>query len=96
MFVRTLLEFFITAIDVSFTIYTYIVIASCFLSFVNPDPYNRAVMFIRRFTEPAFIFIRTHLPFVVISGFDLSPVVLIFGLQFIKKLLITGLISLAF
>jgi YggT family protein len=65
------------------TLYIWIIIIASFLSFVRPDPYNPVVQVLTRLTEPAFAFIRKKLPFVVMSGIDLSPLVIIFGLQFL-------------
>jgi len=65
------------------TLYIWIIIIASFLSFVRPDPYNPVVQVLTRLTEPVFAFIRKKLPFVVFSGIDLSPLVIIFGLQFI-------------
>jgi YggT family protein len=65
------------------TLYIWIIIIASFLSFVRPDPYNPVVQILTRLTEPAFAFIRKKLPFVVMSGIDLSPLIIIFGLQFI-------------
>lgn len=65
------------------TLYIWIVIISAFLSFVRPDPNNPIVQTLSRLTEPVFEFIRRKMPFVVMGGVDLSPLVIIFGLQFI-------------
>jgi len=65
------------------TLYIWVIIIASFLSFVRPDPYNPVVQILTRLTEPAFAFIRKKLPFVVMSGIDLSPLIIIFGLQFI-------------
>lgn len=65
------------------TLYIWIVIIASLLSFVRPDPHNPVVQILYRLTEPVFAFIRKKMPFVVISGIDLSPLVIIFGLQFI-------------
>lgn len=66
-----------------FNVYIWIVIIAALLSFVRPDPYNPIVQVLSRLTEPAFDFIRRKLPFVVLSGIDLSPLVIILGLQFL-------------
>jgi len=65
------------------TLYIWVIIIASFLSFVRPDPNNPVVQVLYRLTEPAFAFIRKKLPFVVMSGIDLSPLVIIFGLQFL-------------
>jgi len=64
-------------------IYIWVIIIASFLSFVRPDPYNPIVQTLYRLTEPAFTFVRRKLPFVVVSGIDLSPIVIILSLQFI-------------
>ncbi|MBA1421323.1 MAG: YggT family protein [Epsilonproteobacteria bacterium] len=65
------------------TLYIWVIIIASFLSFVRPDPNNPIVQVLYRLTEPVFAFIRKKLPFVVMGGIDLSPLVIIFGLQFI-------------
>jgi len=64
-------------------IYIWIVIISALLSFVRPDPSNPIVQILYRLTEPAYSFIRQKIPFIVFSGIDLSPLVIILGLQFL-------------
>ncbi|MDQ7085383.1 MAG: YggT family protein [Sulfurovum sp.] len=68
------------------TLYIWIVIIASFLSFVRPDPQNPIVQALYRLTEPAFAWIRKKMPFVMLGGMDLSPLVIIFGLQFIDIL----------
>ena len=47
---------FITAIarviDIILTVYMWIIIARALISWVNPDPYNKIVIFLYRVTEP--------------------------------------------
>ena len=69
------------------TLYIWIIIIASFLSFVRPDPHNPIVQMLYRLTEPVFSFIRQKFPFVVMGGIDLSPLVIIFGLQFIDILI---------
>ncbi len=69
------------------TIYIWIIIIAALFSFVRPDPHNPLVAFIHTITEPAFRWVRRTLPFVVISGMDLSPLVILLGLQFADTLL---------
>ena len=66
-------------------IYIWIVIISSLLSFVRPDPYNPIVHILYRLTEPVFFFIRSKMPFVLFSGIDLSPLVVILGLQLVDN-----------
>jgi YggT family protein len=64
------------------TLYIWVVIIASFLSFVRPDPHNPVVQVLYRLTEPVFAFIRKKMPFVMVAGMDLSPLVIVFGLQF--------------
>lgn len=77
------------------TLYFWVVIISACLSWVNPDPYNPIVRFLRSMTEPVFYRIRRWLPFVVVGGFDLSPIVVLLVIQFLKTFVVTSLMQLA-
>ncbi len=69
------------------SLYIWVVIIASLLSFVQLDPRNPIVEILNRLTQPVFQFVRQKMPFVVFSGIDLSPIVIIFGLQFIDTLL---------
>lgn len=69
------------------TLYMWVVIISALLSWVNPDPYNPIVRFLRNITDPVYAKIRRLMPFVVIGGMDLSPVVVIVAIQILSALL---------
>jgi YggT family protein len=78
---------------ISSIIYSYIILSiiSVILSYVDVNPYNPIVQTINRLTQPVFSFIRKKLPFVVIAGIDLSPLLVIFGLQIIDTLFVRAL-----
>lgn len=80
---NALIYAFVETIHMVINLYVWIIIIAAFLSFVRPDPRNPVVQVIYRITEPALDFIRRKLPFVVFSGIDLSPLIIIFGLNFI-------------
>lgn len=67
--------------------YSFVVIAAALLSFVQPNPHNQIVQAIYKLTEPLFAFIRRKLPFVVYSGIDFSPLVVIVAINFLVSLL---------
>lgn len=81
-------------IDVVLTIYLWIVIISAVLSWVNPDPFNPIVRFLRRMTEPILSRLRRLLPLAGM-GVDFSPVVLILIVYFLQWFLVKSLIQLA-
>jgi YggT family protein len=72
-------------------LYSLVIIGSVLVSWVNADPRNPIVRFLRAATEPVFRWVRRVLPFVVIGGLDLSPLVVLLGLQaaqiFLERLL---------
>jgi YggT family protein len=70
-----------TVLGIVLNAYFWIVIISALLSWVNPDPYNPIVRFLRGITEPVFYKIRTWIPFAVIGGFDLSPIIVILAIK---------------
>jgi len=81
-------------LDYALSIYMWIIIASAVLSWVNPDPYNPIVRFLRKATEPVFYQIRKHLP-VTFGGMDLSPVVVFLVIIFLQNFVVKSLIGLS-
>jgi YggT family protein len=73
------------------SLYIWVIIIAALLSFIQLDPRNPIVEILNRLSQPAFAFVRKKLPFVVFSGIDLSPIVIIFGLQFIDTLMMRSL-----
>lgn len=63
-------------------IYTFVVIIRCVMSFVRPNPWNPFVRFIYQVTDPLMDALRRAFPFLVVGGIDLSPIVIIFLVQF--------------
>ncbi len=76
--------------------YMWIVIISALLSWVNPDPYNPIVRFLRGATDPVYAKVRRWVPFTMIGGFDLSPILLILVIQVADIVVVDNLVRLAF
>ena len=76
-------------------LYTWIIIISCVLSWVNPDPYNSIVRTLRALTEPVLWRVRRYLPFTYINNLDLSPIVVILVLQFLDMFIVNSLSQMA-
>ncbi len=74
-------------------LYIWIVIIAALISFVRPDPSNPIVQILHRLTEPVMNFIREKIPFVVFSGIDLSPLVVILGLQLVDNFMMRALLG---
>lgn len=73
------------------TIYKYILIASCLISWVNADRYNPVVNFIYRITEPLLRKIRRIMPDT--GMLDLSPLVAFAAIYLIQIVLLDTVLS---
>lgn len=77
-------------IDIGLTLYMWIIIAYAILSWVSPDPYNPIVRFINQVTEPVLYQIRSRIP-TVFGGIDLSPIIVILAIVFLRILIVNTL-----
>ncbi len=78
-------------LDTVLMLYFWVVIISALLSWVRPDPYNPIVRFLMAVTEPVYYRIRRFAPFLVIGGFDLTPIVVLLAIQFLRSFLVPAL-----
>ena len=63
-------------------IYKWVVIIRVLISWINPDPYNPIVQFLRAVTDPPLEAIRRIVPnFLWSTGLDFTPLLLILLLQ---------------
>ena len=81
-------------VDYILTFYMYIIIARALISWVSPDPYNTIVQFLYRITEPVLEPLRRLVPAYKL-GLDLSPMIAILIIMFLKRFLVSTLIHLA-
>ncbi len=79
-----LIEALAMVISTLLSVYFFIVVGACLISWVNPDPYNPIVRILRNLTEPVLWRIRKYLPFTYIGGLDFSPVVLLVTVQIVN------------
>ncbi len=73
----------------------WIVIISALISWVNPDPYNPIVRFLHSVTDPVFRRIRRIIGY-RLGPIDISPMVVILGIMFVKYFIIQSLIEFAY
>ncbi len=81
-------------LDLALTIYMWLIIARALLTWVNPDPYNPIVRFLYNITEPVLEWVRSRVP-VVFGGLDLSPLLVLLGIVFLQRFLVSTLFDLA-
>lgn len=67
-------------------IYMWIVIIAAVITWIEPNPYNPIVRFLYSITEPVFDWVREHLP-VLFGGIDFSPIVVLFAIMFLQRLI---------
>jgi YggT family protein len=67
-------------------LYTWIIIISALITWVNPDPNNPIVQLLYRLTEPAYALIRRYVP-TIFGGLDLAPIIIILVLLFLETFL---------
>ncbi len=89
------LEAVAKVLDIALTIYMWIVIISALISWVNPDPYNPIVRFLRNATEPVYRKIRKYIP-TYFGGIDIAPVIVILLIVFLQIFLVNSLLGLAY
>lgn len=85
-----LLNSIATLIDFVLSAYMWIVIGRAVISWVNPDPYNPIVRFLREITDPVLDRIRRFIPLFG-GGIDFTPVILILLLLFLRSFLVPTL-----
>ncbi len=82
----------VSVIHTVINLYIWMIIIAALLSFVQPNPSNPTVRSIIRglyqLTEPAFAWVRRKMPFVLVGGIDLSPIVILLALQFLDTFLL--------
>jgi YggT family protein len=91
---RHLLEALAYILDLGLNIYMWLIIAQALLSWVNPDPYNPIVRFLYNVTEPVLGWVRRRVP-IVFGGLDLSPILVLLVIVFLRQFLVGTIWDLA-
>ena len=81
-------------LDLALNLYFWIILARAVLSWVTPDPYNPIVRFLHRATEPVLSWVRRRLP-TTFGGIDLTPMVVILVIFFLRSFLVRSLMDVA-
>src|SRR5512146_2203453 len=81
-------------IELLLDIYMWIIIARALISWVNPDPYNPIVNLLYRATEPVLARVRRVIPY--LGGIDLSPLIVIAIIYFLKMFVVKSLYMMAY
>jgi YggT family protein len=76
--------------------YFWIVIIAVIISWVNADPRNPIVRFLRQVTEPVLEPIRRRLPPWKTGGIDFSPMIVLIALRFVEHVILPSLLGLLY
>ena len=82
-----------TILDMALGLYTILIFARIVLSWVSADPYNPIVQILYQTTEPVLGPIRRRIG--IYSGLDLSPMILLLVIVFLRGFLVRSLFDLA-
>lgn len=79
-------------LDSILSIYFWVVVVSALITWVRPDPYNPIVRFLRSATEPVYrLFRRVLGRWLIVGGMDLTPIVVILLIEFLKYAVVANL-----
>ena len=81
-------------LDKALWLYSVVIMIAVLLSWVSPDPFNPIVQFLHAVTDPVFAWVRRRLPFAVVGMVDLSPLIVLITIQFLKIALVQSLFEL--
>ncbi|MEW6570615.1 MAG: YggT family protein [Nitrospirota bacterium] len=82
-------------LDILLTVYMWVIIVGALISWVNPDPYNPIVRFLRAVTEPALRPVRRVIGY-RLGIIDISPMIVILAILFVKYFVIQSLVEFAY
>lgn len=81
-------------LDMLLTAALWLIVARAILSWVSPDPSNQIVRFINSATDPLLRPIQSRIP-PIGGGIDISPILVIFLIYFLKQALVGTLFGYA-
>lgn len=81
-------------IDIILTVYMWIIIARALISWVNPDPYNKIVIFLYRVTEPVLRPVRRIIPRHSLP-IDFAPLIVLLIIIFLQSFLVKTMLQMA-
>jgi len=86
---------FAGVLNIILTVLYWLILIRALISWVNPDPYNPIVQFLKNVTEPFLSPIRRMLPASMRFGLDISPIIAFLLIYFLRSFLVRTLFDLA-
>ncbi|NIM13000.1 MAG: YggT family protein [Candidatus Aminicenantes bacterium] len=81
----------VQVISVAIYVYSVIILIRAVISWMGNIPTNNLIILLRRITDPVFRFVHRHLPFTIIGGIDISPIIIVMVLYLINTVIISTL-----
>lgn len=78
-------------VQVCIFLYSMVILARVLMSWINIDPYSPVARAIYNMTEPVLAPVRNLLP--QAGGFDFSPIIVLFGIQFLGEIIVRILVG---
>ncbi len=82
-------------LDILLNLFFWLVVFRALISWVNADPANAVVQFLYKTTEPVLAQVRKRLPLNFQLGIDISPVIVVLAIIFLKSFLIKSLFDIS-
>ncbi|MDY6056244.1 MAG: YggT family protein [Campylobacter lanienae] len=83
-------------LDMVIRAYIFVIIAAALISWVRPDPFNPIVQLLYRLSAPAYNLIRKLRIPTIFGGIDISPIIILLGLEFISRFVLGYIRALAY
>ncbi len=93
-FIGNFLAAVASVLNMLLSAYMWIIIIRALVSWVNPDPYNPIVQFLRSATDPLLYRVRRWIP-AHFGGIDFSPLIVIAGILFLQTFVVQSLLDLS-
>lgn len=90
MIAANILRTFANLFHLLIQLYILVIIVRSFISWMGDIPPNPLITILCRLTDPLFRFVHRRLPFLIVGGIDITPMIIVIALYFIDHL-ITGL-----
>ncbi|MDG2005796.1 MAG: YggT family protein [Thermodesulfobacteriota bacteirum] len=94
MIITNLILAIANVLNLILSLFVWLIIIRALISWFNPDPYNTLFQFLYRITEPVLSIVRNAMP--NLGGIDISPIVVLLAVEFLKSFLVKSLVQLAY
>lgn len=94
MIIANLILAIANVLNLILSLFVWLIIIRALISWFNPDPYNTLFQFLYRITEPVLSIVRNAMP--NLGGIDISPIVVLLAVEFLKSFLVKSLVQLAY